>query len=636
MSSKSRYSKKSKTPSTTVEHVDGGQAQAPTLEDFEEYVHVPEGRSKTQFILLVALMIFLLIVFIVPTAFQGALTGGQDDGMPAVSFTTPEGTFTWTTTQFYDAKRTEDAFRRTIMPFMRSTPSHEEAATTLLLDQLAREAGVRVSDQDLREQLQAYADQLGGVQAYTDFLAARFPGGAQAFEKTVRRGIRIQRFLELTSRVAVAPTADRVAEAWADDHVEHAFDYVFAETHLWEDAAKAEAPTDEVLDAWFADRPDWERSQLETPETWSLGSAFYRLGDPEPAALLERYPLPEDFDVEAAGTSFYTANSYLVYKLDEPRTDDEGNEIRYAPEAEVAEQSRAAARVEAALAAWREDLSARRAEGEAVDLAVESQELGLGWRETPDAVDRPTLVADAEFGGGILASQLTSLAAGDLVGTVVVTEDVLQVAEVLAKVDPVLPPIAEIREDVLTRWARDRAKELAEEFLTDVVADTGSLDAEAFHALAQVDERLQSGMRDWLDKSAAPDADPDAFEPANLFLRSQAATLGLYDLAEGDLSDVALSATRDRVYVVRSRGARTMDFGQATPAQVAAIEDRLLAEARTTFRQAYMSSEDGVLPPYLVEVYQLALPASEEAERRRLEEEAKAAGEDAGTAGAAG
>ena len=487
MSSKSRYNKSSKTPSTKVDHVDGGQADAPTLEDFEEYVHVPEGRSKTQFILLVALMIFLLIVFIIPTAFQGALTGGGGGGgsdLPAVTFETEGGEFAMSSNDFYSAKRTEDAFRRVAMPWIRATPSHEEVATSLLLDRLATEAGVRVSDKDLTDNLTSLAQSIGGLEAYKQYMRAQFPGGAAAFEEAVRRGMRIQRFLDLSSRVAVAPTADLIEAAWLDEHAEFAFDYLYVETLPWEADAKAEAPADEVLEDWLAGRPSWEVDQLKSQEAWSLGQATWSFDSPEPVALFERYPLPEGYDAAAQGKTFYTSNSYLVFKLDEERTDDEGNVIRYAPEEEVSEQSVSYAKVLASMGVWREDVAARRGAGETVDLALEAQELGLGWRMTEGPQDRVAITGDAEYGGGMLASQLALVEAGELFSSVNVTKAGLQVTQVDERVEPVLPPITEIRDEVLTRWARERANELAEEHLTALVGGAQSLEAAAFAALA--------------------------------------------------------------------------------------------------------------------------------------------------------
>ena len=147
--------------------------------------------------------------------------------------------------------------------------------------------------------------------------------------------------------------------------------------------------------------------------------------------------------------------------------------------------------------------------------------------------------------------------------------------------------------------------------------------AEAAMALAASDERIQSGRRDWLDRAAPADADPDAFEAGNLFVRTQAGQLGLYELGEGDLSAVTLSSTRDRVYLVRSLGSRDLEFSQATPAEVAAIEGLVMKEARMDLRTAYIGDAEGELSAFLVENYKLRLPASEESERKRLEEEAK-------------
>ena len=620
MSSKSRHNHEPRKPSQKVDHVDGGHADLPSLEDFQEIVHVPEGRSKFQFLFLIGLMIFLLIVFIIPSAFQNALTGGDDrEELLAVSWVTETGEHSMSNSDFINEKRREDTFRRTLNPFVRSTPSSSEVASMLVLDQLSSDAGVWVPDADLSKALAGIAEQLGGIEQYKQYLSARFPQGAPGFENSVRRGMRITRYLETIGRLGAKASASEIESTWKAQHTEYAFDYIEAPASAFEDEAMAEVVDDATLEAWFAARPEWERNALKTQKAWQLASAYVNIGAAAPAALLERYPLPADFDAAAEGDHFYTAYSYLAYRLEQPRLDDEGNELRYVPKEEVAPELAAAAEAQTALRAWREDIKARNDAGETVDLAAEAAELGVTFVAGKAQRERAELVEDQEFGGGVLTGQLGSAKAGDILNGVIVTAKVLELVEVLEVREPELPPFAKIRDSVAASWSKAHAAELARAYLEEKVAGATSLDATSFAALAIDDDKLTLGLRDWMDVSAT-DA-PAAFEPASMFIRSQAQVLGLYELPEDGLSTPAIASSKDRAFLVRSLGSRERDFSTATPAEVDVVKNSLQQASLAAFRGAYMS-EEGELPKYLVEAFQLALPQEEFNEKQQAEERA--------------
>jgi hypothetical protein len=623
MSSKSRHQHQPRKPKHTVEHVDGGEAHLPSLEDFDEIVHVPEGRSRVQFYFLIGLMIFLLIVFIVPAAFQNALTGGgQREQLPAVTWETGAGEFAMTPTDFIFEKRREDSFRRTINPYMRSTPSSAEVATTLLIDQLSKEAGVYVSNAPILTALQGFAEQLGGIDQYKAYMSNRYPGGAPAFEEALRRAMRSSRYLELVGRLGAKPSADEIESTWIGQHKEYAFDYIEAPASAFEEAALADVPDDATLEAWWAERPDWERNALKTEKAWRLASAYVELGAEPPAALLERYPLPEGFDAEAEGVTVYNKVSFLAYALDEPRLDDEGNKILYIPKEELTDELARSAKTLTAMNAWRADLKERMDGGAAVDVAAEAAELGLTYVEGKEARDHADLIADNDFGGSLLAAQLGSAATGDVLAGVILTGKMLEVVKVVEIAEPVMPPFPEIRETVAEKWSKEHAAELAQAYLEAKVEAAGSpetLDAESFAALAEGDDKLTLGLRDWMDLSA-PNG-PNAFEPASLFIRIQAQTLGLYELEEGGLAAPTISSGKDRVYLVRSLGSRERDFSEATPAEIDVVQNSLEQAAMASFRGSYSSTTEE-LPEFLVKTYKLALPDDADRDARQAEERA--------------
>jgi len=632
MSSKSRHQHQARKPKQSVEHVDGGNADLPSVEDFQEVIHAPEGRSKAQFIFLIGLMIFLLIVFIIPSAFQNALTGGGDrEQLPAVSWTSPVGDFTMSPTDFILEKRQEDSFRRTINPYVRSTPSSAEVATTLLLDELSLEAGVFVSDASMIEALSGFATQLGGVEAYRNRMMGGYPGGAPAFEGALRRAMRTSRYLEMMGRLGAKPAVGEIEATWTGQHKEFAFDYIEAPASNFEQAALAEVVDDAALEAWFAEQPEWQQNALKTQKAWRLASAFVNIGEEPPAALLAAYPLPEGFDAAAEGDHFYTSYSYLAYKLAEPIEDEEGNKVLYVAKEDVADELAQSAKTLAAMNAWRADVKERMDAGETVDVAAEAAELGLTFVEGKEARERADLVDDKDYGGGVLTGQLGGASVGDVLAGVIVTAKVLEVVEVLEVAEPQMPPFAEIRDQVVDKWAGAHAAELALAYLEEKLATAGApetLDAEAFAALAEGDDKVTLGLRDWMDISS--NDSPSAFEPASLFIRIQAQTLGLYDLEAGELAAPAISSGKDRAYLVRSLGSRERDFAEATPADLDVVRNSLEQAAMASFRGAFSSDSDE-LPEFLVETYKLALPddtankAKQEAERAKREADAAAA-----------
>lgn len=624
MSSKSRHQHTPRKPSQSVDHVDGGQADLPSIEDFEEIVHVPEGRSRFQYIALIGLMIFLLIVFIVPSAFQDALTGGDQRGeLPAVTWETPSGVFSMTSTDFLLEKRKEDSFRRTVNPYARTTPSSAEVAATLLLDQLSLDAGVYVSDDAVIESLRGFVQQLGGVEQYKQYMQSSYSGQTVAFETALRRAMRTSRYLETLGRLGAKPSADEIETTWVEQHKEYAFDYIEALASDFKEDALAETPDDATLEAWLGEQPEWKRNTMMTEKAWRLGSAFVNIGEEPSVALLERYPLPEGFDAAAEGEHFYTSYSYLAFKLDEPRIGEDGEELRYIPKEELADQLAASARALTALTAWQEDLKLRLEAGATADIAAEATELGVGWIESSEARDRAALLEDKQYGGGLLTGPLASAVEGDMIEGIIVTNQVIEVVEVLEVVEPKLPPFLALREQVVSDWAGEHSASLAAAYLEDKLTEAGSpetLDAEAFAALANDDDRLTLGLRDWMDQSNSNGS--TSFEPASLFIRIQAQALGLYDLSEGGLAAPTVSNGKDRAFLVRSLGSRDRPFSDATPADIEAVQTSLKQSAMVSFRGAFSSDTDE-LPAYLVQTYKLALPEEAAYKKKQAEERAE-------------
>lgn len=620
MSSKSRYQNQPRKPQNKVEHVDGGDADVPQLEDFEEIVHVPEGKSKVQFLFLIGLLIFLLVIFIIPTAFQSVATGGADTGgAPGVVWETPiGGKFELSDMELRRAMRDESDIRRVLMGGGNATPTEAEMATQLLQDQLAREAGIFVSDEALAKSL---LEQIGEAfpshEAYVAFTRSAFGSrGTVVFEEYIRKGIIRRRYLTLTGLAAAQPKPGDVEAAWAEGNQEYAFDYLAVKTPAFVEDAKAEAPSAEELEAWLVAQPDTTKNRFKTQAMWRLASAYIPIGEAAPAALLERYPLPETFDAAAEGEQFYNTHSYQAFKLEEPIVGEDGTEVRYQPLDEVRPLAEAAAAVKVAMAAWRDDVRARVEAGEAVDLQAEATALGITYAAQVEAKDRAAIVEDQMYGGGAVSSLLPTTEPGQIMSGVVVTPKVIELVEVLESVEPTLKPFVEIQDQVLDRWAEGRSKELAVEFAEALKGDAETLDMAAFTALAD-GERVELRAREWGTKPTFTGQLPEGFE---LFLMFSGEQAGLFELEEGGLSDAMPNG--EEILVLRSRGERDRDFAEATPGEVQQAMQMATSKQLTNYIGAFMSEDRDELPAYLVETYGLRIPSTEES-RAKAEEDRK-------------
>ena len=627
MSSKSRYNKEPRKPQQSkVDHVDGGQAELPSAEDFEEIIHVPEGRNPLQFIFLIGLLIFLLIIFIIPTAFQGALTGGAaSEFEPGVVWTTPEGgAFEMSHVDLQLAMRDEQSFRQVMMGGQNSTPSPEEMATDLLLHQLATEAGVYVSDDALAARVVPLIEQLGGLENYRQFTRSYFgQQGTVKFEERLRRAMQISRYLSLTGRLAAQPKPGDIEAQWRKNNIEYAFDYLTIKAENFVDAAKAEEPSDDVLQEWFGGQSDGVKSQYMTDQMWRLGSAYVPIGEAAPTALLERYPLPEGFDTPAEGEQFYNLHSYQAFELDEPIVDEDGNEQRYQTLEEVRPLAEAAAQVKTAMNAWRNDLRQRVDAGEEIDLGAEAASLGVTYIEGLEPRSRSEIVEDVRYGGGGVSSLLPTTDAGTMMGGVITTAEVIELVEVVEVVDPEAKPFVEVRGEVLDLWAEERAQDLAFAFAEELVADTEELEVDAFAALAE-DGRIELGRRDWKSGRGFTGQLPESGDTFGFFLLM--GNDDLYDMEAGRISEP--KANGDEVFIVRSEGSREKDFAQASPGEIDGARQALEQELMLNYQRAFSSEDKDELPAYLVEAYGLDVPETRVSRERSREQREKEAEED--------
>ncbi len=589
----------------------GENPDEPSLQDFlESEIKTPEGKSPLVYASMILLLVFLLIVFLLPPgAFQN--TGRQN---PVVfRWEHPEaGTQTLKSSEFTLEKRKLNELMQ-IFSGQNARLEDEQVARMLIQDALAAEAGITVGDTELLDALVPLAEAVGGTRAYEQYVNARFFGGVQPFEETVRRFLRLSKYESLVQGLATLPSRETIEELWSEQQEKR---YLVARfmAEDFADAARAELPDTAGLEAWFADLEDFRRDSYKRPEARSAEIVGVLLGEgasPDEAALLEAYPLPEDWDDSTQAKIFYDSHFFARYERPEDEIEEpaegEAPQVadRYYSFEEVEAQAARDARLKAGLDAWYKDVAAREEAGETVDLSAEAERLGLDYAEGDRALTRTEWTAEGGFNGRFLAGRLFVLGeAGNLTNGVTVGDQSMCVARLTEIVDPALPPFEELAEELGEAWVSERQVELAEAQARGLIealeADYPREEAtedEAENPLATGPALIVPGseafegaasaaggellVRDWLPPRVAESDDPNYSEPANEFIRTRGFLFNSFEV--GQVSEPLEDRAEDAWYVVRLDGARSMPLERMKPNDLQGFLSRSAMTQRQTF-----------------------------------------------------
>ncbi len=551
-------------------------------DDDDEFIRAPKESSKLRFVVLIALLVFLLVVFMIPGALFGTARGSRDD--EGFRWDHPSaGTVQMARTDFVLKKRALDQALN-IDPFMRlalglemqGTPSDQEIARILVLDGLAEEAGIVISVDDLREHLtQLVQQRFGGDFNLYQTTLQRF-GGAAVVESNLSQLLRVRRYLDLLGHVASIASPAEIDELWNEDHVEYAFDFAEVDVNGVREEAAGLVPSDEELGAWFDALSEPERFRFQTQEKRKTQFAVYRVGATA-EALVAAFPDGESTTPEEKAREYYDRVFFQRFrrpKDDAASEDPEGEEAPAEPPSEylsfdeVADVAQAEAPIYRALGAWIEDMELRRSAGEEVDMAAEAAQYGLEV-ETTDALTREELIAREGLGGPNLAIMAFQTVEGALAPNVQILEDgfcVLRVAEVA---EPAIPPLAEIRDEVQEQWIDEKVQELTLERLRELRAgfpeyvpepdpdeeelglenleseDRRTASQEAFTAALSA-AGYEAQARDWRDKSAPPPATAQSSQDRFFTTHRE-----FYLLDVGEVSEPLLDSAGEKAYLVR-------------------------------------------------------------------------------------
>jgi len=608
---------------STVAHASSGAkanpAKARPEAHDEDALHVPKGVSRGTFLFLIALMIFLLIIWLVPNAMFGIAGGPKNQVL--VRFKLPSGgEVAWKNSDLLlthralnDAVTVDPLLLWSIGVFERPEPT--DFTRIMVLDRIAQDAGIEVTDADL-------AGHLDGLLSFNRMTRDDFRDAIRArgldqvgVERSIRMGLRAGRLLQLLGYIGAVPDPDKIEEQWKLENVEFAFDFVTLRVADLMDEARKELPADTELEAWFAKLPEGERSEFKSEEKRTGEVAFFRDAETTAAAeLVAAYPevVPEGAE---ATTPDELAHQYYnrVQWRRFPKPSEDGSESAlptgYFTFEEVKESCLAEAPVFFAMQRWIEDLNARHTNGEALDFAAETQKYGLDLQTYLEPLTRDSLASDAGARNREIANAIFSAPPdGSFFASPVSLPEGIAVVRSNSRTEPELPPFAEIREKVAERWARPKAVELAKERLADLRQSFESFEppqkgdepppqskkkkvqhyragSEAFAAAAQA-QGLDVKHRDYLNKAGPPSKDPLADDEERRTLFSQAQSFGLYTLESDEVAAPGTSFDEEIVFLVRLAGKRDVPIDDMSPAQYEIYKNRAHGQAVSGMAQA--------------------------------------------------
>ncbi len=590
----------------------GGQTPetgAHDSQDDGEILHVPKWTSGWRFYVMLGLMVFVLVIFVVPDQFIGLFTSRTDPGAAVYArWSHPsDGETTVTIRELTSWRREIDDFFYA-QGLGRVRFEDEDLVRMLIMIELAEDAGVYVSDQELGEAILQGAPGtrgFGSGDVYRSALAQASMSAAQ-YEDTLRKVMIANRFQGLlASAIGFADMAD-VEATWKEAHPQLAFDYVALRTDDLLDDPAVSVPDDEELKAWYDGLEAFELRQKFNaeflPETIRADVAVYRTGDEAPQALLSTHSGPPGVDPEEQAQEYYNLWTHVRFKRPEQKEDAaEARDRLYFPYEEVAEDARREAPIYHALDAWRISIGDRLADGETIDFSAEAAALGLQVQPAGDARTVEDWRTDDTWGGDFVANAVsTADRSTGVPRAVTVQEDGLYVVRVTERVPSQAPPFADIRDRVAEEWKKARVGELAVERLTAVrdalaerPADLGpdedwnpQVDHETF-AQAVAAAGLELSKKDWYDPRVAMTTAVVSQDPVKQFFRFNP----LLMTYEADVVPPAeLSFQGDAAFLLRAYGEREPARVDIDPAELASLRQQAGIEAINDFSERELAS----------------------------------------------
>lgn len=647
--------------------------QEPTPEQLaaaDEPVHVPKGQSRGKFLLILALMIFTLVIYVVPAEFTQMFRSGDPSEESYFAWNHPRDgrqevnarAFMLESQSMSNLLYFLGVISSDFQPYADaladardSMLEEEQVGRTIILDRLAQDAGVEITDNELRKVIMEGAI-LQLSRPSRDTKNAQYPlitipirpisDGALLkqvlasanlspldYESGLRQLLRIERYESLVGIVA-QPKPEAIEAAWKKQHQEYGLDFVAFDV----DAARAEAESatadEATLRSWYDGLDSMTKRQKFNAE-WVAERAgaellMWNLADTtEPTKLLERFPSPQGVDPEKVAQDYYNQFANVRFRRAEEKADGAtAAERLYRPFEEVADQARRESRIHAALVAYSLDVQNRIRTGLAGDvLAVEAAELGLSYirddsqRTQADWSSYPG-VGDATFAASILRA-----ARGDKFIPLYVGPANIAFGRAGAISEAGAPNFEDVAARALEEWRKDQAFTIANrkasDFYNAVRAKSGITEATA---PLKVDEAMfldvataqgyTVNSAGWVDEAKLTGETLDNPTEIERFKTALAFT-GRTAMNVED-SVVALpftTMTRDRVYVLRKLGKRDPPELKLEPRDYKSLRDQAASERSNEVMDELFGSAS------LKARFGFSFPAREAAEKEKAAQE---------------
>jgi len=563
----------------------------------DDLIVVPKGRSRLVFFLTMGLMVFVLLIFTVGQELVQTLSGQGGGPSTYLTWRTPGGGVKELSDTDYVLEKRALTDLLTLISGQRQTPSDEQTAYWIVIDDIAKDAGVEITDEELSEWI---VSRFGGAQNYLTYMQGQ---NKQQFESVLRRQMRFERYRAMIMASVMQFDPATVEKRWKGQHQEYRFEYVQLPVADVAETARAELPGDEDLRIWFEGFDAVKKQAYQLPAAVKAEVAILQLDEGFDASkLLEKHPGPVVEDPVEHARDYYQGFSYIRFKRENP--DLSGGvtiEKLYLPFEEVEEQALAEAPVYDAMTAWNNSLLARIEAGEEVDLAAEAAELGLAY----EAFDEPLTIEEwtalERSWSDRTVSNALVLASPGFHAAPIVGSKAMLVARVTGKLAERQPGFAEVRARVADDWVADRSQTLATERLDALRDELGTRPAEGDptpfrpEATSEKFNEVCSAagyavqVREWRERTLVPpQKTPD---PIDLFLTANSA---LFSMRVDTVPEPGLDRARENAFLARVDGVRDPENAKITPKDVTTLTqalDREKAqgfETRTFISQAYM------------------------------------------------
>jgi hypothetical protein len=565
----------------------------------ETIIVTPKGGSKTRFLMTFLLVLLLLTTFSVSNEVVACFSRGDSATKGYVSWKDPAvGVRSVRTADFLTEKQTLAKFWAILSQGRDRDRSDDDTAQFLLMSDLSENAGVRVTDTDLKNFITKY---FPSSETYKAILQGH-KITPKEFEQTLRRVLRVERYQALLAEGFAAPDPAEVEKMWKGRHQEFAFDYIELSSSNLTDEAKGMSPATDALKAWFDALPDAEKDKYKTQPVASADLVALSLdGDVKTDLLFAAYPRPAGEDAEAAAKDFYAGFGYARFR----RTNFKPEEIKKIedlnePFENVKEIAKRDALIYRSLAAWQADLAEREKKGEAIDLAAEAKKLGLVEHAEEKPLDQAAWgKLEGPWAGRYVTDAVFSGTAGKLLPAIVVEAKAFVFGRVLGKEDSKMPAFADIEAKVRESWVAKKAAEIAVarlEALRDKFGarpDPKDANAEAFKPEADAEkfaavakeagyEVKHRDFEEHYERIA-----PEAMTPAETYLRNSSE---LYVLKEGTVDKAGQSSDSAFAYLVRVAGVRDPNPSKMSPAELQSISKQLGDQSALEFKTGTLTS----------------------------------------------